>query len=109
MKAFELDPANYLTAPGLACDAALKWTNIKLELFYEGQEDMHLFFERMKKEGLAIAVKRLVRTEKYERKNEIIDSSSLKESVKNWILYLDANNLYRWAISQYLPTGSFNS
>ena len=24
-----------------------------------------------------------------------------------YILYLDANNLYGWAISQYLPTGNF--
>ena len=23
----------------------------------------------------------------------------------NWILYVDANNLYGWAMLQYLPTG----
>ncbi|CAI2201821.1 3400_t:CDS:2, partial [Funneliformis geosporum] len=26
---------------------------------------------------------------------------------KKWLLYLDVNNLYGWAISQYLPTGGF--
>ena len=25
----------------------------------------------------------------------------------NTILYMDANNLYGWAMSQYLPTGGF--
>ena len=25
----------------------------------------------------------------------------------NTILYVDANNLYGWAMSQYLPTGGF--
>ena len=39
---------------------------------------MHLFFERIKREGLAMAVKQLARTEKYEKKNEIVDSSSGK-------------------------------
>ncbi len=25
----------------------------------------------------------------------------------SYIVYLDENNLYRWAMSQYLPTGNF--
>jgi len=51
---------------------------------------MHLFFKRMKRGGLAMAVKRLARAEKYEKKNEIVDSSSgkgpgdpLKQKLKN--------------------------
>ena len=24
-----------------------------------------------------------------------------------YVMYLDANNLYGWAVSQYLPTGGF--
>ena len=29
------------------------------------------------------------------------------EKPSKYILYLDANNLYGWAMSQYLPTGGF--
>jgi len=30
--AYQLDPANYVTAPGLAWDCCLKYTGVKLEL-----------------------------------------------------------------------------
>jgi hypothetical protein len=30
-----------------------------------------------------------------------------KDEPTNYIIYLDANNLYGWAMSQYLPTGGF--
>ena len=49
--AFKLDPANYLTAPGLAWDACMKVTKVKLELFHEHQGDMHDFFTAMKRGG----------------------------------------------------------
>ena len=29
------------------------------------------------------------------------------EKISNFILYLDANTLYKWAMSQKLPTGNF--
>jgi len=29
------------------------------------------------------------------------------DKLKTYLLYLDANNLYGWAIMQYLPTGGF--
>ena len=29
------------------------------------------------------------------------------EKLKSFLLYLDANNLYGWAMMQYLPTGGF--
>jgi hypothetical protein len=31
----------------------------------------------------------------------------IAEELKSFILYLDANNLYRWAMLQYLLTGNF--
>ena len=30
-----------------------------------------------------------------------------EKAPSKYIIYLDANNLYGWAMSQYLPTGSF--
>ena len=30
-----------------------------------------------------------------------------EKAPSNYIMYLDANNLYGWAMSQYLPTGNF--
>ena len=30
-----------------------------------------------------------------------------EESPSKYIMYLDANNLYSWAMSQHLPTGGF--
>lgn len=30
-----------------------------------------------------------------------------KKRANKWLLHLDANNLYGWAMIQYLPTGSF--
>ena len=44
IKNYELDPAHYYTAPGLAWDAALKITNVKLELLLD--IDMLLMVEQ---------------------------------------------------------------
>ena len=30
-----------------------------------------------------------------------------EESPSKYVMYLDANNLYGWGLSQYLPTGKF--
>ena len=41
---YKIDPAYYCPNPGLAFDACLKYTNVKLELLTD--EDMHLMFEK---------------------------------------------------------------
>ena len=39
--------------------------------------------------------------------NPYIQESYVKNKPHSYITYLDANNLYGWAMSQYLPTGNF--
>ena len=96
-----LDPANYITLPSYAFDVAKKMTKVKLELFHEGQEDMHEFVQRWMRGGNSMAPRRIARANFPGMKGYD------KRKANKWILYLDANNLYGWAMSQYLPTGGF--
>ena len=96
MKYYELDPANYVTSPGLSWDAMLLKTNIKLELM----SDLKVLdiMERMKRGGLCFvgSKRHVVANNKY---MENYDEN--KES--NYIMYWDANNLYGTVMTQYLP------
>ena len=77
----------------------LKMTGIELELI--SSIDMHLFIEKGMRGCISYIAKR------YSKANnkymECYDSS--KES--KYITYHDANNLYGWAMSQYLPYSGF--
>ena len=77
----------------------LKVTKIELELILD--TDMHLFIEQGMRGGISYIAKRHGKANnKY---MECYDSS--KESI--YITYLDANNLYGWAMGQYLPYSEF--
>ena len=96
---YKLDPANYFTSPGLSWDAMLKMTNIKLELMTD--IDMFQFIEKGMRGGISyIANRHGEANNKYMKKYD-------EKAPSKYIMYLDANNLYGWAMSQYLPTGSF--
>ena len=99
MENYGLDPAHYLTSPGLAWDAMLKMTKISLELITD--IDVQLFIEKGMRGGISyIAHRRAKANNKYmENFNEGEESS--------YIMYLDANNLYGWAMSKPLPYGNF--
>ena len=94
-----LDPAHYYTSPGLSWDALLKKTGIDLELLTD--YDQHLFIEKGMRGGISMASKRHAKAN-----NRLVDGYD-PEKPSSHILYLDANNLYGWAMSQYLPTGGF--
>ena len=51
LKFYHLDPANFLSAPGLACQAALKKTKVKLELLTD--IDMLLMVEKEIRGGIS--------------------------------------------------------
>jgi len=99
LKNYGLDPCWYFTAPGLAWDAFLKKTDVKLELLnYVG---MLFMFEKGIRGGVSMFPKRYAKDN-----NKYMKDFNLEEESK-FIQYLDANNLYCWAMSQPLPVSNF--
>ena len=96
---YKLDPCHYFTSPGVSWDAMLKMTNIKLELMID--IDMFQFIEKGMRGGISYIANR------YCKANNKYMKSYDKTKPSKYIMYLDANNLYGWAMSQYLPTGGF--
>ena len=90
-----LDPYHYFSSPGLSWDAMLNLTRIQLDLISDN--DMHSFIEEGMRGGILCISKRYSKANKKYMK--CLDNS--EES--KFIMYLDANNFYRWAMSQYLP------
>ena len=96
---YKLDPLHYITSPGLAWDAMLKMTGINLELITD--IDMQLFIEKGLRGGISLITHRHAEANNKYIKNYDPDKPS------SYIMYLDANNLYGWAMSQPLPYGNF--
>ena len=99
MQYYKLDPCHYFTSPGLSWDAMLKMTNIKLELMTD--IDLFQFIEKGMHGGVSYIGNRYGKAS-----NKYMEEYDEKVPSK-YIMYLDANNLYGWAMSQYLPTGNF--
>ena len=98
-KNYELDPAHFFTVPGMAWDAMLKMTGIKLELLED--VDMLLMIEKGIRGGISNAFKR------YAKANNKFMKDFDPAEKSSFIVYLDANNLYGWAMSKPLPVGEF--
>ncbi|KAF4517455.1 hypothetical protein B566_EDAN004493 [Ephemera danica] len=94
---YNSDPCWNFTSPGLASHAALHHTQVKLDLLED--HEMLFMVEKAIKGVVAQVVKR-----KVEASNPYLRSEM--QNQEN-IMYLDANNLYGWAMSQCLPTGGF--
>jgi len=99
LKNCELDPCWYYSAPGLAWDACLKSTEVQLELLSD--PDMLLMIEQGIRGGVSMISTRYSRAN-----NKYMKDFNSKESSK-FIQYLDANNLYGWAMSQPFPVSDF--
>ena len=100
LKNYGLDTAHFYTAPGLAWKACLKKTRIRLELLLH--LDMLLMFERGVRGGITQSVNRWAKAY-----NLYMGSEFVPDKPTRYLQYLDANNLYGWAMSQPLPTGGF--
>ena len=97
---YELDPAHYYTAPGLAWDAALKVTEVNLELLSD--IDMLLMVEKGIRGGVSMFSNRYGKAN-----NKYMGDKFNSNEPSKYIQYLDANNLYGWAMSKPLPTHGF--
>ena len=97
---YGLDPAHFYTAPGLAWKACLKRTGVNLELLKD--PDMLLTFERGIRGGITQSVHKWAIAN-----NPYMGCEYDPLRPTNYLQYLDANNLYGWAMSQPLHTGEF--
>lgn len=100
MNNYKLDPAWYFTSPGLAWDAALKMTRVKLELLSD--PDMLLMVENGIRGGISMISHRYSKAN-----NKYMGSDYDPNKPSKFITYLDSNNLYGWAMSKALPTHGF--
>ena len=94
---YGLDPAHFLSAPGLAWQACLKKTGVELELLTD--VDMLLMIEEGIRGRVCQTIYRYAKTNKYMDKHD--------KKITSYLLYLDANNLYGWVMSQKLPINGF--
>ena len=99
LKNYGLDPVYYYTAPGLAWDACLKMSGVNLELLSD--PDMLLMFEKGIRGGISIISNR------YGEANNKYMKDYDETKLSKFLMYLDANNLYGWAMTQKLPVHSF--
>ena len=99
LKVYELEPAHFLSLPGLAWQVCLKKMSIKLELLTG--YNMLLMVEEGIRGGRCHSIHRYAKANnKYMKNNDENKESS-------YIQYLDANNLYGWPMSQKLPINNF--
>ena len=98
---YGLDPLHYYTAPELAWDSALKMSKVELELITDIY--MYNFIENSIRGGISMISNR------YGKSNCPYNwyFESEPDKPNTYLLYLDANNLNGWAMTQSLPTGGF--
>ena len=97
---YGLDPAWYFTSPGLAWDAMLKITGVELELMSD--PNMYLMIENGIRGGISTITKRYAKAN-----NPYMGEKFNPNEETKYIPYLDANNLYGWAMSKPLPVRNF--
>ena len=97
---YGLAPAWYFSAPGLACVATLKITKVQRELLSD--PDMLLMIESGIRGGITAISHRHAKAN-----NEYMGAEFDPVKESKFVSYLDANNLYDWAMSKRLPTSGF--
>ena len=90
-------PESYLTAPSLSEDVMLNMTKVEVV----SDADTCLFFEKRMRSLVSYISKRCSKAN-----NKYLKFYDPKQVLKH-IIHLDANNLYVYAMSKFLPTGGF--
>lgn len=99
LRYYKLDPAYYITLPSLSWDAMLFHTNVKLELISD--IDIYHMLERGIRGGLAqCSVRHAEASNKY-----LPNYDKSKQS--SFLVYLDCNNLYGYAMTKKYPISEF--
>ncbi|KFM58434.1 hypothetical protein X975_13863, partial [Stegodyphus mimosarum] len=101
LKYYELDPVHFVTAADSTWNAGLKLTKIELQLLNNVND--YIWFENQMRGGIC-----LLGTRHKVANNPYIRDSFNPQKPTNYIVALDANNLYGYVMSQFLPTGSFS-
>ena len=97
---YSLDPLHYYTTPGLAWDAALRMSRVELELITD--VNIYNLIENSIRGGISMISTRYARAN-----NPSFPSTYGDKLPRQDLIYLDANNLYGCAMSQFLPTHGF--
>jgi hypothetical protein len=96
---YGLDCLQRVSLPGYSLQCMLKLTNVKIELLQD--IDMYLFLEKNIHSGVSMISKRLSTA----NNRYLPDYDPSKPS--KYLMYLDSNNLYGWAMSQPMPISDF--
>ena len=99
MSAYKLDPAHYMSAPGLTWDAMLLFTGNQFKLIQD--EEQIEFIQRAIRGGISQCNIHYLKTNHPRLVPDLYDEDQPLTELK----YLDANNLYGWAMSEPMPTG----
>ena len=96
---YQLDPAKFCSAPGLAWQTGFKKTKLELELLTD--VDILLMVEKEVRGGICHSINRYAK----------VDDKYMKDFDKNkessYLKCCDVNNLYVWAMSQKLTVNGF--
>ena len=98
MEFYSFDPLHYYTTPGIAWDAALRMSRVDLQLI----ADMCHFVENSIRGGIS-----MISTRDAQANNPSFPATYDANLPRQDLIYLDANNLYGWAMSQSLSTHGF--
>ena len=98
---YGLEPVHYYSLPGLSWDAALKHSEVELELITD--IDMYLMVEKGIRGGISMISRRYAKAND-PRMGDEYDASKPTTS----LVYLDANSLYPTAMCESLPIDQFS-